>query len=240
MQYSTFEQHTAKKVPPFDDDAERSLLCSLLLSPHMIGDIPDITPDDFYKPTHQTLFGVMLNIIKTQKAETLDLLVLRQEAQKVGFDDVAYLVKLVDAVPSGANLSYYAGIVREKARKRRLINYCLTTAYDLYDDKPFHETVTTHLENLHAIRTDAETPWTLFSDGKPVAIMQREYVRYLEEIGFRATLFNRSLLFTKIEQTRIIKEVEWFKECLLYDENRAERHLRRPAPAFVGTPLERT
>lgn len=211
MDFQTINTTSLTKTPPNDNEAERALLGSLLLAPQRLPDIADISADDFYTPTHQLLYTAICTIIKTRAADELDLLVLRAEAEKAGFADIAYLAALVDAVPSGANITYYAGIVREKARKRRLINYCLTAAYDLYDDKPVHETLTTHLENLHALRTDAETPWTLFSDGKPVAIMQREYVRYLEEVGFRATIFNHSLQFTRVAEKHIVTEVEWFK-----------------------------
>ena len=216
MQESTFRNKSLEKLPPSNAEAERAVLGAILLDNAALLTAANILhPTDFYKPTHQTIFEAMLAI--NAHGDVIDLLVLRDELERAKtLDDIggpAYLVSLVDVVPTAANISYHAKVVNETARLRRLQNACLTIAYKIYEEnaKPCHELLTTLDEELLTIRTDAETPWALTSSGKPVAIMQREYVRFLETIGFRATLFNRSLLFTKIEQRRIVKEVEWFK-----------------------------
>ena len=216
MQESTLRNKSLEKLPPSNVEAERAVLGAILLdNAALLTAVEIIHPTDFYKPTHQTIFEAMLAI--NARGDVIDLLVLRDELERAKtLDDIggpAYLVSLVDVVPTAANISYHAKLVNETARLRRLQNACLSIAYKIYEEnaKPCHELLTTLDEELLTIRTDAETPWALTSSGKPVAIMQREYVRFLETIGFRATLFNRSLLFTKIEQRRIVKEVEWFK-----------------------------
>lgn len=216
MQFSTLQNKSLEKLPPSNVEAERAILCAVLLdNDALVSALPFVTSSDFYKPSHQIILDAMLTI--NARGDVVDLLTLRDELERSKkIEEVggpAYLVSIVDAVPTAANVAYHAKLVNEAARLRRLQNACLSIAYRIYDDgkTTSHEYLTSLAEELTALQTDAETPWALTSSGKPVAILQREYVRFLEEIGFRATIFNRSLLFTKIERKRIVKEVEWFK-----------------------------
>jgi hypothetical protein len=217
MPTTTQLQHkSSEKQPPFNEEAERAVLGAILLDNAALLTAVDLLhPTDFFKEKHQKILDAMLSI--NQRGDVIDLLVLRDELERAKtLDEIggpAYLVSLVDVVPTASNISYHAKAVNETARLRRLQNACLNIAYKIYEEnaKPCHELLTALDEELLSIRTDAETPWAITSSGKPVAIMQREYVRFLESIGFRATIFNQSLLFTKIEQRQIIKKVEWFK-----------------------------
>ena len=112
------------KIPPQNLDSERALLGSLMLKPEGMNDILDvITPDSFYAEKHRLIFRAMVKLFS--KSEPIDLLSLSaklQEAkqlEKVGGN--AYLTELVNAVPSAANLSHYAEIVKKKALMRALI-----------------------------------------------------------------------------------------------------------------------
>ncbi len=216
MQYSTLQNKSLEKLPPSNVEAERAILCAVLLdNDALVSALTIVTASDFYKPSHQIILDAMTTI--NARGDVVDLLTLRDELERSKtIEEIggpAYLVSIVDAVPTAANVAYHAKLVNEAARLRRLQNACLSIAYRIYDDgkTTSHEYLTTLAEELTALRTDAETPWALTSSGKPVAILQREYVRFLEDIGFRSTIFNRSLMFTKIERKRIVKEVEWFK-----------------------------
>ena len=216
MQFSTLQHQSLEKLPPSNTEAERAILCAILLdNDALVSALTIVAASDFYTPSHHIILDAMVTI--NARGDGIDLLTLRDELERSKtIEDIggpAYLVSIVDAVPTAANVTYHAKLVNEAARLRRLQNACLSIADRIYDDgkTSSHEYLTSLAEELTALRTDAETPWALTSSGKPVAILQREYVRFLEEIGFRATLFNRSLLFTKIERSRIVKEVEWFK-----------------------------
>lgn len=217
MQYATLQKAAADKLPPFNLEAEHAILGAVLLDNSALFVAVDagFHPDDFHRESHRTIFKAMLDI--NQRGNAIDLLTLRDELERTKrLEDIggaAKLVGLVDAVPTAANIAYHIGIVREKARLRRLQNACVSVALKIYDDSnaTSHEFLTQLSEELMALRTEAETPWALTSNGKPVAILQREYVRYLESIGFRATLYNRSLMFVHIEQDRIVKQVEEYK-----------------------------
>ena len=84
MDFQTINATSLTKTPPNDNEAERALLCSLLLAPKRLPDIADISADDFYTPTHQLFVAAICTIIKTRAADELDLLVLRAEAEKAG------------------------------------------------------------------------------------------------------------------------------------------------------------
>ena len=216
MKLANVETKSLEKLPPFDLEAERAVLGAILLDNEALFTTLNVClPSDFYRDSHKTILEAMIQI--NHRGEGIDLIILRDELERANKLDAiggpAYLVTLVDVVPTAANVAYHAKLVNEKARLRRLQNACLSLAYKIYDDSKTssHEYLTALEEELAALRTEAEAPWALTSEGKPVAIKQREYVRHLEEIGFRATLFNRSLMFTQIEQGKIVKCVDWFK-----------------------------
>lgn len=215
MQLGTLNELSLKKLPPFDDDAEAAILGAVLLDNDALFAVLEVFhPDDFYRESNQTIFKAMLEV--NQRGKAIDLLTLRDELEREKLLDriggAAALVRLVDAVPTAANVTHHAKIVNELARRRRLQSMCIEIAAKIYDDTTeCHELIAALDENLATLRTVAESPWAVTSSGRPVAISQREYVRFLESIGFRAAIFNNALLFTKIEQRRVIKEVQWFK-----------------------------
>src|SRR6185503_7193549 len=69
--------------------------------------------------------------------EAIDLLTLQQRLkdrnQLEAVGGLAYLSGLPDAVPSAANLSYYADIVREKHLLRRMIQTCTEVVGQVYE-----------------------------------------------------------------------------------------------------------
>jgi replicative DNA helicase len=85
-----------------------------------------LSVDDFYRASHRKIFRAMLAL--SEKGEPIDLITLsdllksRGELQDIG--GATYLAELADKVPSAANISHYARIVREKAVLRSLINVC--------------------------------------------------------------------------------------------------------------------
>lgn len=112
------------KIPPQNLEAEQAVLGAILLEKEAIILVNDIiTPEDFYRVVHQKIFNSMKQI--TQSGEPVDLVTLTAELQKNQVLDeiggVSYLTDLVSAVPTAANVEYYARIVEEKSMVRRLI-----------------------------------------------------------------------------------------------------------------------
>ncbi|HAM24895.1 MAG TPA: replicative DNA helicase, partial [Actinobacteria bacterium] len=96
----------------------------MLLSKDAIADVVEvIRGDDFYKPAHQTIFEAVLDLYN--RGEPADAVTIAARLTAAG--DIArvggapYLHTLVSSVPTAANASYYAQIVRERAILRRLV-----------------------------------------------------------------------------------------------------------------------
>lgn len=114
------------RVPPQDLDAEQSALGGMLLTKDAIEDVAHgvrVKALDFYKPAHQTIFQAILDIhMKGEPADPITVAAAMTTAgtiSKVG--GASYLHTLVQTVPTAANAEYYAGIVKEKARLRAVI-----------------------------------------------------------------------------------------------------------------------
>lgn len=115
---------TGSRVPPQDLDAERAVLGSIVLSNEAIYiALEDLAPEDFYKPGHQIIFRAMTELAtRSEPVDTVTLsaaLKAKGELESVG--GLAMLVGLSGAVPTAANVKYYAEIVQRKSTLRKLI-----------------------------------------------------------------------------------------------------------------------
>lgn len=98
-----------------------------------------LAPDDFYRDAHRRIFKALSTLIADRRVDA-DFVTLKEELTRLGeLDEVggpAYISSLADGVPRATNITYYAGIVREKALLRRLIyaaNQILTDSYAAED-----------------------------------------------------------------------------------------------------------
>lgn len=112
-------------VPPQALDAEESVLGSMLLSKDAIGEIAEILKGmDFYRPQHETIFDVVMDLYA--RGEPADPITVTAELGRKGdlkrVGGAAYVHSLTGAVPTTANATHYARIVREKAQLRRLVS----------------------------------------------------------------------------------------------------------------------
>ncbi len=112
------------KVPPHNEEAEGSVLGSMLIDKDAISIVSEIvSPSDFYNNTNSIIYQAMLFLY--EKRRPIDILTLATELKKNKNDnkiDVAYLTGLVEIVPTAANVEYYAKIIKENSTKRSLIS----------------------------------------------------------------------------------------------------------------------
>lgn len=124
------------RTPPHHIDAERSLLGSILLDPMVLTEIVGIVskPDQFYKEAHGTIFSSLLETFEAH--QTGDMVQLAEGLRAKGvLDQVggsSYLMELAEAVPSAANAPYYAKLVSDSARLRKLIDAAGEIMYEAY------------------------------------------------------------------------------------------------------------
>ncbi|MEG0380607.1 MAG: replicative DNA helicase [Kurthia sp.] len=113
------------RIPPHNQEAEQSVLGAIFLEPQALISASEILlPEDFYQISHRLIFEAMLRLSDFGKA--IDVLMVteelsnRNELEDVG--GISYMTELANAVPTAANVSYYAQIVAQKALLRRLIH----------------------------------------------------------------------------------------------------------------------
>lgn len=124
------------RVPPHSNDAEVSVLGSILIDNEALSALGDtVTPEMFYRDGHRKIFRGMQRL--QERGEPIDLVTLSEELRASGqLDEVggpAYLVGLSDQVPTAAYAEHYARIVNEKYTLRQLITAAgrvLQMAYD--------------------------------------------------------------------------------------------------------------
>ncbi|MBS4022058.1 MAG: replicative DNA helicase [Dethiobacter sp.] len=115
----------AERIPPQNLEAEQSVLGSMLIDKDgIIAAAEHLRPTDFYRDGHQKIYQSMMAL--TDKGEPVDLVTLVEDLRSRGsleaIGGLAYLTTLANLVPTAANVSHYARIVREKAVLRSLIN----------------------------------------------------------------------------------------------------------------------
>ncbi|KRN09503.1 replicative DNA helicase [Liquorilactobacillus mali KCTC 3596 = DSM 20444] len=129
-------------LPPQNVGAEQAVLGAVFLrSEALIEAMEYLQPEDFYKRAHQIIFQAMIDL--NNQDEVIDVITINnyltsnQQVDDVG--GVAYIAELAAAVPTAANVAYYAKIVEEKALLRRLIataTNIVTQTYSQDDDVP--------------------------------------------------------------------------------------------------------
>ena len=111
-------------MPPQNLEAEQSLLAGVLVDPESMNKVVDILlPEDFYRDDHARVFELMLDL--SEKNEPIDIVTMSSAAKDKGILEkiggVTYLNNLVDLMPTSANITQYAKMVREKALLRNLM-----------------------------------------------------------------------------------------------------------------------
>ncbi|MBF0543250.1 MAG: replicative DNA helicase [Candidatus Riflebacteria bacterium] len=112
------------KVPPYNLEAEQSLLGAMLLSEDAIGKAAEmLESEDFYQVGNRYVFAALIDLFREQRpADTVTVAdVLRNRNQLTETGGAAYLANLLTITPSPSNAEYYAKIIKEKSLLRRLI-----------------------------------------------------------------------------------------------------------------------
>jgi replicative DNA helicase len=124
------------RTPPHAIEAERSLLGSILLDPSVLNDVVEIvpTPESFYKEAHGTIYKALVDTFDAHQSGDLvqltDTLRARGVLDRVG--GTGYLMELAEAVPSAASAPYYARLIADSARLRKLIDAAGEILHDAY------------------------------------------------------------------------------------------------------------
>ena len=125
------------RMPPQNIEAEKSVLGAMLIKKEAIIYVQEIlSPEDFYREAHKVAYEAMLKL--TNNEEAVDIVTLTEELRKEGhlekIGGVRFVTDIANTVPTAANISYHAKIVKEKAELRRLIDAATAIAAAAYED----------------------------------------------------------------------------------------------------------
>jgi len=117
---------TVVRSMPESLSAEAAVLGSMLFDPQCIGEIVEILERDaFYRIEHRYIFDALIALYEKNKGVGIDAVLLRDELIKRNqLEDVGgveYIGKILESVPSSANATYYASVVKDKMLLRELI-----------------------------------------------------------------------------------------------------------------------
>ncbi|MCH3921722.1 replicative DNA helicase [Limosilactobacillus sp.] len=122
---------------PHDIEAEKAVLGAAFLSKNALADAMEyLQPADFYKRAHQIIFKKMVEL--NDDDQPIDVVTIKsaldKDKQTENVGGMVYLAELADAVPSAANVTFYAKIVHDKAVRRNLINTATKIINEGYAD----------------------------------------------------------------------------------------------------------
>lgn len=118
------EENIVKRSMPHSDEAEQCVIGSMIMDREAIVVASEIIiAEDFYNRQYGILFETMVEL--HDAGSPVDLITLQNKLKEKDvppeISDLGYVKALLDAVPTSANIKYYANIVAEKSTLRRLI-----------------------------------------------------------------------------------------------------------------------
>lgn len=133
-----------KRVMPHSTEAEQSVIGSMLLDREAIMTVAEIlSRDDFYHPMYGLLYEIISELFNEGKPA--DILTVQNRLKEKDAPPEVYELKyftgLIGAVPTSANVRFYAEIVKNEAMKRRTIKVTEGIANDCYLGKKSTEEI---------------------------------------------------------------------------------------------------
>ncbi|MDR2888662.1 MAG: replicative DNA helicase [Lachnospiraceae bacterium] len=127
-----------KRILPHSIEAEQSVIGSMIMDREAIIVAAEIiTGDDFYGKQYAILFEAMTEL--NDEGKPVDLVTLQDRLKEKDVppevSSLEFVRELITAVPTSANIKYYANIVAEKALLRRLIRLNEEIANNCYAGK---------------------------------------------------------------------------------------------------------
>ena len=124
-------------IPPHNIDAEVATLGALLLDPEALSTVLRyLRADDFYRAAHRKVYQAILALF--DRNEAIDLITLCDELGRAGeleaSGGMARISQLTSAVPTSANVEYYARIVQALSMRRELQRIAASIIADSFDD----------------------------------------------------------------------------------------------------------
>ena len=121
---SSMDENVIKRILPHSMEAEQSVIGSMIMDREAIVVASElISGEDFYNKQYGILFETMVEL--NNEGSPVDLVTLQNRLREKDVppevSSLEFVRDLITAVPTSANIKYYANIVAEKSTLRRLI-----------------------------------------------------------------------------------------------------------------------
>ena len=126
------------RVPPHNDEAEKSVLSALMMHKEAYDKVsPLLSSQDFYHPANRVIYSAiadmkLMNTVEIDQVSLFDFLSKKNLLDKAG--GAAYLAELSDVYSIYSNIEFYAGLIRECAVRRALIETSSEIAVDAFEE----------------------------------------------------------------------------------------------------------
>jgi replicative DNA helicase len=125
------------KIPPHNPEAEQAVLGAMLLDWDSVGRVVQILRSEvFFSRRNAIMFEAVKSLYS--KGQTGDMITVKDELASMGelenAGGVVYLTELTNAVPTAANIEYYANIVVDCFRRRELIRISSSIIAESHDE----------------------------------------------------------------------------------------------------------
>ena len=143
------EEKTFKRILPHSEEAEMSVIGSMLIDNQAVNLAAEIiTGDDFYNRNYGLYFSTMVDL--NEAGIPIDPVVVQEKLKEKNvppeYCSVQFIQTIINAVPTSANIKTYADIVAEKSTLRKIIRANEEIAARCYQDE----------EDLEIILNDTE------------------------------------------------------------------------------------
>jgi replicative DNA helicase len=172
------------RLPPHNVEAEEALLGSLLIDPDALFEVSAfLRPNAFYREANKWIYEAILDL--NERREPVDFITLtdelrrREQLEELGGE--AYLIGLINTVPTSINAASYGHIVEAAALRREMVRAAGTIANLAYDEAEDVNIVIDRAEQaLFSISEERTT-----RDLVPVRQIARAYLDRIEELHAR-------------------------------------------------------
>lgn len=148
-----------------NQEAEQSLLASMILDNSIISEILDLVDEDsFYFTEHKDIFNEIKSLNKENTP--VDMVTLNK--------DIKYIYKITSIMPTSANWSYYLKIVKEKENIRKLLNIAQDITKQIYEQSNSEEILASAEKTILSINRSANQNLISIQDTMISAINQLE------------------------------------------------------------------
>lgn len=176
--------NTIDRLPPQSIEGEEAILGALLIDPDAILDVAAfLKPDAFYREQNRWVYQAILDLHEAR--EPLDFVtlteMLRKRNQLESLGGEAYVISLINGVPTSVNARSYAQLVESAAMRRRMITAAGAIANLAYNEAEDIAVVIDRAEQTLFSVTEGRTT----RDLTPVRDIASEYLDRIEALNAR-------------------------------------------------------